>query len=168
MRVHDSLRIARSDDRVRLSVRRTQINEALIALILVIGLGWIPIALVLQASTHAMGIAVSALTSLALVGGALLAARRAFRIRVEVSPESVCVFNYWRTFRFPWSDVREVGMGSINQGILPQPAVAFGLIDGRTVAVLTTPRNDEQRRRFISELEASSPPGMRGMFRGIS
>jgi hypothetical protein len=164
VRVHDHLRIQRDGEHLRLIVRRTQVNEALIAVILVIGLGWIPIALILQANSNAFRVAASVVISLALVSGAFLAARRAFRIRAEVSTDGVRVFNYWRTFEFAWSDVREVGMSSINQGVLPQPAVAFRLVNGQTVAVLGTPRNDEQRRRFISELQASAPPDMRGMF----
>ena len=153
MRVHDSLRIERHGDSTTLMVRRTQLNEALIAVILCIGSGWIIVAVVPGLFRWFIGALVLILT--------IASANRALRIEVQVEADRVRVANYWRTFRFDWVDVREIGMGAVMQGILPQPCVAFRLADNRVVCVQATPRNDAERQRFLEELAVFAPERVR-------
>jgi hypothetical protein len=67
------------------------------------------------------------------------------------------VLNYWRTFEFAWNDVKDVGIGAITQGPLPQPALAFGLRDGRIVCAQATPRNSSELQKLVRELTSWAP-----------
>jgi hypothetical protein len=150
LKVHDSLQTKRCGDRACFSVRRTQINESLIALFIGAGTGWIPAAVASGVTRIIIAIAVGLLTVLAMY--------RAFRIRIEVSHEGLKILNYWRTFRVRWQEVQDVAIGAIAQGMLPQSALALKLVDGHVIRVLATPRNDEQRRLFLDGLASFAPP----------
>jgi hypothetical protein len=146
---HDSVRITHAGDRSSFVVRRVQTNEAAISLI-VAGL------LVYLISFFSAGWTFGVGAALVAVGGAAAAAR-AFRIRIEADQERIEIQNYWRTFRIAWTDVRQVGIGALMQGVLPVPAVAFGLAGGAVVCAQATPRNEHERAKLARELAALAP-----------
>jgi hypothetical protein len=149
MKVHDSLSVSTHGEIRRFVVGRTQINEAAIAVIACLGGGWIPAAMASGLWRLAIGAIV--------IGAATVFARRAFRICIESTPERLRILNYWRTFEFPWRDVRDVGVGSLTQGVLPQPAIAFRRADGRVIRAQATPRNLLERRQLMEALAVDAP-----------
>jgi hypothetical protein len=146
---HDSVLVEARGGSARFVVRRVQTNEAAIALISVAVLAWI---VFIVASVL---VRYSILATLLLA--AVVAVKRAFRIRIETSGEHVRVLNYWRTFEFEWADVKDVGVGSLTQGPLPQPALAFGLRSGQIICAQATPRNHAQRQKLARELASRAP-----------
>jgi hypothetical protein len=146
---HDSIEITQDGDRAVFVVRRVQINEAAMTLI-VAGL----FAYLISFMSNGWAFVVGA--ALIGVGGAAGAAR-AFRIRIEADVERIEIRNYWRTFRVEWSDVRQVGVGSLTQGVLPVPAVAFGLADGGVVCAQATPRSGGEQAKLGRALAALGP-----------
>jgi hypothetical protein len=149
LEVHDSVHVDSRDGFAVLVVRRVQVNEATIALICFALLGYVTF---LVADSYVRYLIVAALMLLAAIAMA-----RAFRIRVETSKEHVRVLNYWRTFEFAWNDVKDVGIGAVNQGPLPQPALAFGLHNGRIVCAQATPRNSGELQKLVRELISWAP-----------
>lgn len=150
MWVHDHLDVRRRDGVSIFVVRRTRTNEALIALILCVGLGWIPVALVPTLIPRV-------LIAIGVAGVAFFAIRRAFRIRIEADRETVAIFNYWRSYQMPWSRVRRIGLAAANQGVLLQRALGFELNDGKIVCAQGTPRNSAQRERLVAQLRSIVP-----------
>lgn len=146
---HDSVRIERRGDRCVFVVRRVQSNEAVIAVLI----GAL-IAYVLWLTTSGWGRVVGVTLTAAL---ALSAAARSFRIRIEADDEQVLVMNYWRTFRFSWDEIREVGVESVTQGPLLQPALSFSLADGGVVNAQATPRNRKARAKLAASLASLGP-----------
>jgi len=67
------------------------------------------------------------------IAAAPWAVRRAFRVSLIVTDDRVVVKNYWWTHTFPWSEVEGVGIALKQQGVLPQPALAFKLRNGEPV-----------------------------------
>lgn len=98
-------------------------------------------------------IPIVALTS-ALV---IVAVRRAFRLSIEASRESVNISNYWRTYSFEWSDVRAVRVGVEVMGVIPIPAFLFTLRTGKTVRAQATPQREEGQRAAMVALAAIAP-----------
>jgi hypothetical protein len=94
--------------------------------------------------------------SLALVP-APWAIRRAFRVSLVVTEDGVTVKNYWRTHSFPWSDVEGVGVALKQQGVLPQPALAFKLRGGDAVFAQATPFRQSERQQFQADVLALAP-----------
>jgi|SRR5712691_1129926 len=148
--VHDSLSVTVNGESAVLVVRRVQFNESAIALITLAGLAWFVV-------RFGSGLLVQVGLLGALVLLAALAISRALRIRIEVSSERVRILNYFRTFEFPWTEVQNVGIGALTQGPLLQPAIAFGLRDGRVVCAQATPRNPTQQRLLAKELASRAP-----------
>jgi hypothetical protein len=93
--------------------------------------------------------------SIALVPTAW-AIRRAFRISLVVTEDRVTVKNYWRTHAFPWSEVEGVGVALKQQGVLPQPALAFKLRSGEVFAQ-ATPFRKSERQEFQAAVLALAP-----------
>jgi hypothetical protein len=148
-KVHDTLRVQSADGLQVFVVERVRLNEASIV-VLIFGL-------FLWLAHYALSgyLLNAAYTVLGLLG--VIAARRAFRIRVEVLSDRIVVVNYWRTFSFAWADVLEVGIGSLTQGPLLQPAVSFRLRDGRVISAQATPRNPDHLQTMLRELSSSAP-----------
>jgi Bacterial PH domain len=84
------------------------------------------------------------------------AVRRAFRISLVVTEDRVTVRNYWRTHTFPWSEVKGVGVALKQQGVLPQPALAFELQSGAVFAQ-ATPFRKSERQEFQAAVLALAP-----------
>jgi Bacterial PH domain len=84
------------------------------------------------------------------------AVRRAFRISLVVTEDRVTVKNYWRTYAFPWSKVEGVGVALKQQGVLPQPALAFKLQSGAVFAQ-ATPFRKSERQEFQAAVLALAP-----------
>jgi hypothetical protein len=150
---HDSVLVEARGGSARFVVRRVQTNEAAIALISVAVLAWI---VFIVASVL---VRYSILATLLLA--AVVAVKRAFRIRIETSGEHVRVLNYWRTFEFEWADVKDVGVGSLTQGPLPQPALAlvFGAVrsSARRRRRETTPKDRSSLGNLPRERRIQSP-----------
>ena len=85
------------------------------------------------------------------------AVRRALRLSLEASPEGVVVRNFWRVYTFAWTDVVNVGLGMEAMGVLPQPAVAFGLRGGKTVRAQATPVKVPEQQAVFDTLAALAP-----------
>ena len=67
------------------------------------------------------------------------------------------VKNYWRTHCFPWSDVEGVGVALQQQGVLPQPALAFKLRGGDAVFAQARPFRQSERQQFQADVLALAP-----------
>jgi len=74
-----------------------------------------------------------------------------------VTEDGVTVENYWRTHKFPWSEVEGVGIALKEQGVLPQPALAFKLRGGDAVFAQATPFRQTARREFQKAVLALAP-----------
>jgi Bacterial PH domain len=85
------------------------------------------------------------------------AVRRAFRVSLAVTEDGVTVKNYWRTYSFPWSDVEGVGIALAQQGVLPQPALAFKFRNGGAVFAQATPVRRSERHEFQAAVLALAP-----------
>lgn len=94
--------------------------------------------------------------SLALVPTPWLV-RRGFRASLVVTQDGVTVKNFWKTYMFPWSEVEGVGIALTQQGILPQPALAFKLRDGEAVFAQATPFRRSEREKFQAAVLALAP-----------
>jgi hypothetical protein len=90
------------------------------------------------------------------------AVRRAFRISLVVTEDRVTVRNYWRTHSFPWSEVEGVGVALKQQGVLPQPALAFELQSGAVFAQ-ATPFRKSERQEFQAAVLALAPSAVVAM-----
>jgi Bacterial PH domain len=144
--------IVRGSRSLRYEPARFRFNEVLIALItcatptfilfLIVGSPW--------------GYAVVALAVVA----ALWAVHRALRISLVVTDDGIVVNNYWRTHAFPWSAVEGVGIALKEQGVLPQPALAFKLRDGNAIFAKATPFRQSERKAFLTSVLALAPPGV--------
>lgn len=88
------------------------------------------------------------------------AVRRAFRLALEASSDVVTVHNYWRTYRFAWLDVTKIGLGEETMGVLPQPAIAFGLRSGRIIRAQATPFKTAEQQVVFDALAALAPPSV--------
>jgi hypothetical protein len=86
--------------------------------------------------------------------------RRAFRLSLEATSEHVTVRNFWRTYEFHWVDVTKVGLGEETMGVLPQPAVAFGLRNGRIVRAQATPFKKKDQDVVFQALRELAPPSV--------
>jgi hypothetical protein len=95
----------------------------------------------------------------AAVGASVWAIRRAMRISLVVTDDRIVVNNYWRTHAFTWSEVDGVGIALKQQGVLPEPALAFKLRDGNAVFAKATPFRQKERQAFLSSVLALAPPG---------
>jgi hypothetical protein len=95
-------------------------------------------------------------TSLALIPTPWVV-RRAFRASLVVTRDGVTVTNFWRTYRFPWSEVDAVGISLKQQGILPQPALAFKLRNGESAFAQATPFRRSEREKFQAAVLALAP-----------
>jgi hypothetical protein len=146
---HDSVRITQRDGRSVFVVRRVQTNEAVISLITA-GLVAFLVSLISGGWPVAVGLGLAG-------AGGVAGAARAFRIKIEADRERIEIRNYWRTFRIDWRDVRQVGVGALTQGVLPVPAVAFGLADGAVVCAQATPRNRGEQAKLGRALAALGP-----------
>jgi hypothetical protein len=149
LEVHDSVIVEARAGSTIFVVRRVRTNEALIALIFCALPAWF-------AFTFASGVFRYMILA-ALLLAAAVAVARAFRIRIETTGERVRVLNYWRTFEFAWVDVKDVGVGAVTQGALPVPALAFGLLNGRTICAQATPRNQAELRKLARQLASGAP-----------
>jgi hypothetical protein len=125
------------------------LNEAIIAAMTFGLLAWL--------AHYAIGgsALVTGYAVLGLLG--VVAASRAFRIRIETRDDQVRVLNYWKTFTFAWTDVMTVSLGSLTQGPLLQPALVFNLRGGRAIHAQATPRNPEQLQKMLHELASCGP-----------
>ena len=153
MRVSDKLEVSHVGQITRFAVRRTQINEALIAIIIGVGFGWIVIYLL---PFHGKLIAFGVLTLLTV-----LAALRALRIRLDVSPDGVTIVNYWRTREIPWHAIEAIAPAVLTQGVLLHPVLAFRLEDGTVRGIQATPRNRGQRDLLAEHLWRVKPQHVR-------
>jgi hypothetical protein len=84
-------------------------------------------------------------------------ARRAFRTALLVTGDGVTVKNYWKTYKFAWSEVRGVGIALRQQGVLPQPALGFSLRSGGAVFAQATPFRQTERHQFLAAVLALAP-----------
>jgi hypothetical protein len=97
------------------------------------------------------------LTALFTLGAVVWSIRRAFRIRLVVSAESVIVDNYWRSYEIPWSDIEGIGIALKQQGVLPQPSLAIRRRTGDPVFAKATPFRETDRRSFQTAVLALAP-----------
>jgi hypothetical protein len=88
----------------------------------------------------------------------LWAVRRGFRLALVATPRTILIRNYWRSHTVDWDRVTDVFVGSKMMGILPQPAFAFRLQDGRTVAAQATPFKADPQTDLLHELAKLAPP----------
>jgi hypothetical protein len=93
----------------------------------------------------------------------VVSAGRAFRIRLLITEEDVRIDNYWRSHEFPWSDVTVVRIGLKNQGVLPQPALGFGLTSGEVRFAQATPFRANERQEFQAAVVALAPSSVRAL-----
>jgi hypothetical protein len=129
--------------------RRFQVNGAVIALMLCATPPFL-IFLVLESPWRYLG------ASLALVPSPWVV-RRAFRASLVVTEDGVTVENFWRTHRFLWLRVEGVGVALKQQGVLPQPALAFKFRDGGAVFAQATPFRRSERQKFLAAVLALAP-----------
>jgi len=85
------------------------------------------------------------------------ATHRGLRLALHVSHEELVVTNYWREYRFRWSDVEKVGLGLETMGVMPRAAATFGLRDGRTIKAQSTPHPARQQERYFAALRRFAP-----------
>jgi hypothetical protein len=91
----------------------------------------------------------------------VVAARRAFRLRLSLSHRDVTIQNYWRAHRFPWEVVTDVGMALKTMGIVPQPAIHFLFVDGRSARAQATPSRLQDQRRLFEVVATFAPDHVR-------
>jgi hypothetical protein len=94
---------------------------------------------------------------------AMVSAGRAFRIRLLITEASVRIDNYWRSYEFAWSDVKVVRIGLKNQGVLPQPALGFGLNSGEVRFAQATPLRANERQQFQAAVLALAPSSVQAL-----
>ena len=92
--------------------------------------------------------------AIAVVAGA---AWRAARIRIVVTRSEIRIWNYWRTRRVRWDEVRQMFIGAMPIGVLPQPAWAFVLQTGETVRAQAMPFSPHDRERLVERVRALAP-----------
>jgi hypothetical protein len=129
--------------------RRFRFNGALIALMLCATPPFV-IFLVLESPWRYLAASLTLLPTPWVV-------RRAFRASLVVTEDAVTVTNFWRTYMFPWSEVEGVGIALKQQGILPQPALAFKLRDGGAAFAQATPVRRSERQKFRAAVLALAP-----------
>lgn len=132
--------------------RRLRTNQALVALITSVTPGAIAAA------------AVPGTWRLFLILGTAVTAcwafLRGFRLILQASADRVLIRNYWRSFEFRWGEVTDVGVGAERMGVLPQPAFAFRLTDGRTIRAQATPFKVRDQMAQMEELARIAPPSV--------
>jgi hypothetical protein len=89
-----------------------------------------------------------------------VAVQRAFRLSIEASHERVIVTNYWRTYRFEWSEVRAVEIAAEAMGFIAAPAFLFILRSGKYVAAQATPQKKAPQRTALQALAKLAPEGV--------
>jgi hypothetical protein len=135
--------------------RRLRVNQALVALI-ICATPTIIVALAVGAPWGYVALGVACPIAVGSV-------RRARRIRLLVTQRTVEIGNYWRSHRFPWSDVKAVRIGLKNQGVLPQPALGFGLNDGEVRFAQATPFRASERQEFQSAVLRLAPSSVEAL-----
>jgi len=78
-----------------------------------------------------------------------------------VTDESVLLDNYWRSYRFSWDEVTEVGTGTVTMLIFPIPAIVFGLRDGGRRRAQATPSGKSRRVELIGQIKSYAPSSVR-------
>jgi hypothetical protein len=86
--------------------------------------------------------------------------KRAWRLGIWASESQVLVKNYWRTHEFGWHEVTDIGVGAVAMGVLPQPAWAFRLSDGKVVRAQAMPLKRLDQQREWDALVALAPHGL--------
>ncbi|MDX6486404.1 MAG: hypothetical protein QOF43_1557 [Gaiellaceae bacterium] len=137
---------------LRYAPARLRWNETIIAAVSCLGIGIV----VLPNVPEPWNVVLLAF----MVGALAWSVRRAWRLSLRVTADRVCVDNYWRSYRFPWADVTAVGVGSETMGVVPVPAIAFRLRDGRTVRAQATPAKEGPRDDLLDELAGLAPAGV--------
>ena len=92
-----------------------------------------------------------------LLGALAWSVNRGWRLGLRVTSDSICIDNYWRSYRFPWTDVADVGVGLETMGATAQPAFLFRLRTGRIIRAQATPQKVEPRRKLFDQLAGLAP-----------
>jgi hypothetical protein len=138
-----------ADDGVRYAPGRLRWNESVVATGLWVTVGVIALANVPEPWAYPL-LAV-------LLGGLGWSVHRAWRLGLRVTNDRICVDNYWRTYRFTWADVADVGVGMETMGVMPQPAILFRLRTGRIIRAQATPQKFDPREEMIDRLAGLAP-----------
>ena len=82
---------------------------------------------------------------------------RGLRLALRVSHDELVVTNFWREYRFRWSDVERMGLGLETMGVTPRAAAAFGIRDGRTIRAQATPERASAQESYFAALRSLAP-----------
>jgi hypothetical protein len=94
----------------------------------------------------------------ACVVGAALGIRRSLRLDFCADEQVVTVVNFWRSYRFAWSDVEAVRLANLRVGVVPQTCIAFWVKGRRPVQVQATPIGEAAQREAFDLLRRLAPP----------
>jgi hypothetical protein len=129
-----------------------RLSEAIVAFWLCVTPGGIAAAALAGASRF--------LVATVTVIGTAAAVRRAFRLEIRANRERVVVRNYFRTRKFAWTDVTDIGVSTLTMGLVPLPAIAFAGNAGGLRAQ-ATPTDASDRAHVLAMLAQLAPAHVR-------
>jgi hypothetical protein len=93
------------------------------------------------------------------VVGAGFGVVRSWRIDFRADRRGVVACNFWRTYRFSWSDVELVRLAYLRVGVVPQTAFAFWVRGRRPVLVQATPLGRAAQQEAFDAIARLALPG---------